>query len=163
MTRLEDLQLQRELKEVLLGNTTSARAHSLSHLHPPLPLIKRTRTAEYITTLHHHTHTAALLICRHPYHPPACDTSARSKEFIMVRAIIYLNAEKTQWKIVAESSKAQFGILPALQEFSKDLEREMGRMAEKGGEKRKGRSGLFAEEDFSGEWDGDGEGKRMRF
>jgi len=27
---------------------------------------------------------------------------------------------------VAESSKAQFGILPALQEFSKDLEREMG-------------------------------------
>ncbi|KAH7085726.1 hypothetical protein BKA63DRAFT_560363 [Paraphoma chrysanthemicola] len=146
MTRLEELQLQRELKEVLL---------------------------EYIETLHHPQHSAALLTCRHPYHPTKYDPAARSKEFLVIRAIVYIDAKKTQWKIVAESSKAQFGILPALQEFSKDLESEMGRMAEgaRVTEKRKvagrKRSGIFGEEDFAMEdgevKEGDGEGKRMRF
>jgi hypothetical protein len=67
-------------------------------------------------------------------------------EFIMIRAITYTSSDKTKWKVVAESSKAYFGILPALQEFTKDLEREMGRMSEQHGAGKK-RSGLFGEDD----------------
>jgi hypothetical protein len=32
------------------------------------------------------------------------------------------------WRLVAESSKSYFSITPALQEFSRDLERQMGDM-----------------------------------
>jgi hypothetical protein len=70
----------------------------------------------------------------------------------MIRAIAYLTPDKTTWKVLARSSKAHYGITAALQEFSKDLEREMGRMADAevvhvSGRKRKTRSGLFGEED----------------
>lgn len=67
----------------------------------------------------------------------------------MIRAIAYLDADKATWKMVAQSSKAQYGIIPALQEFSKDLEREMASMADNGGKRK--RSGLFWEDDFYGE------------
>ncbi|KAF2833247.1 hypothetical protein CC86DRAFT_7156 [Ophiobolus disseminans] len=127
MTRLEDLRLLRELKEMLL---------------------------EYVTTIFTPTHPAAhgfaLLVCRHAG-APSRGRAGRSEEFIVIRAIVYLSADKSVWKVVAESSRAQFGILPALQEFSKDLEREMGRMSDRGGGKRKEKrwekSGLFGEED----------------
>lgn len=47
----------------------------------------------------------------------------------MIRGIAYLTPE-SKWKVAAESTKAQFGILPTLQELGKDLERGMGRMVE---------------------------------
>jgi hypothetical protein len=59
---------------------------------------------------------------------------------------VYLVPDKMRWEVVAESSKAQFGILPALQELTKDLEREMGRMVEERGKCKK-RSGLFREDE----------------
>jgi hypothetical protein len=46
----------------------------------------------------------------------------------MIRAIVYTEPRKQKWKLMAESSRAYFGITPALQEFSKDLERKMGDM-----------------------------------
>lgn len=54
-----------------------------------------------------------------------------------MRATVYLTADKSKWTIVAQSSKEHFGILAGLQEFSKDLEREMGRMVEAQSLKRK--------------------------
>jgi hypothetical protein len=46
----------------------------------------------------------------------------------MIRAIVYTEPGHKKWKLMAESSHAYFGITPALQEFSKDLERNMGDM-----------------------------------
>lgn len=77
--------------------------------------------------------------------------------------------DKSKWKVVEESSKAQFGIVSALQEFSKDLERAMGRMSDVGGKSeivrseigktmgKRERAGLFGEEDYElaemmGDW-----------
>jgi hypothetical protein len=49
---------------------------------------------------------------------------------IVLRAITHLSADKSEWKVVLESSKAYYGITPALQEFTKELQREMGKMYE---------------------------------
>ena len=46
----------------------------------------------------------------------------------MIRAVTLSEPGTKKWTLVAESSRACFGIVPALQEFSKDLEREMGKM-----------------------------------
>jgi hypothetical protein len=42
---------------------------------------------------------------------------------------VYLSADRAQWKILLEAKEACFGITAALQEFTKELEREMGKMA----------------------------------
>ena len=52
----------------------------------------------------------------------------RGEEFIMIRAVTLSEPGTKKWTLVAESSKAYFGIVPALQEFTKDLKREMGKM-----------------------------------
>ena len=50
----------------------------------------------------------------------------RHRWYIIIRAIVYTEPSSGQWKVLAESSKAHFTINPALQEFTKDLEREIG-------------------------------------
>jgi len=62
--------------------------------------------------------------------PAAAALSHRNdrEEFIMIRAVTLSEPGTQKWTLVAESSKAYFGIVPALQEFSKDLERQMGNM-----------------------------------
>lgn len=51
-----------------------------------------------------------------------------SQEDITICAVVYMESGKRRPKLVAQISKAHFGITPALQEFSKDLERELGNM-----------------------------------
>jgi hypothetical protein len=46
----------------------------------------------------------------------------------MIRAVMFVEPGQRKWKLVAQSSKAYYGIIPALQEFSKDMEREMGEL-----------------------------------
>ncbi|KAG9186827.1 hypothetical protein G6011_09935 [Alternaria panax] len=110
---LEDLQLQRELKQIVL---------------------------EHVTTIYQPTypsnHGFSILICRHQFDRSTPITAAaglprrsdRAEEFIMIRAVIFIEPGHKKWKLVAESSKAYYSIIPALQEFSKDLEREMGQL-----------------------------------
>jgi hypothetical protein len=54
---------------------------------------------------------------------------SRSDEVIIPRAIVYLSADRSQWKILLEAREQSFGIMAALQEFTKVLERGMGKMA----------------------------------
>jgi hypothetical protein len=70
----------------------------------------------------------------------------------MIRAIVYTEPGHKKWRMVAESSRAYFGITPALQEFSRDLERKMGDMTAmlSMGEKR-----LFSERDEEEREDGE--------
>ncbi|KAI4707777.1 hypothetical protein J4E89_007405 [Alternaria sp. Ai002NY15] len=78
----------------------------------------------------------SILICRHQLdRSPSMAATAhmgrrndRGEEFIMIRAVTLSEPGTKKWTLVAESSKAYFGIIPALQEFTKDLEREMGKM-----------------------------------
>ncbi|KAH6392826.1 hypothetical protein HBI08_195820 [Parastagonospora nodorum] len=120
MTRLEELELQRGLKDLV---------------------------HEYIDTLYPSTNGTAILIGRHAATFPSSERKRSGREeFIMIRAIVYLDADKTTWKMVAQSSKAQYGITSALQEFSKDLERAMANMADNGSKRK--RSGLFGEDDY---------------
>ncbi|KAI4686314.1 hypothetical protein J4E81_008666 [Alternaria sp. BMP 2799] len=113
MSRLEDLQLQRELKQSVL---------------------------EYIIDLYQpaypNNHGFSILICRHVFDRSSSIPAAaalgrrndRADEFIMIRAVTLSEPGTKKWTLVAESSRACFGIVPALQEFSKDLERQMGNM-----------------------------------
>ncbi|KAF1943212.1 hypothetical protein EJ02DRAFT_433334 [Clathrospora elynae] len=113
LSRLEELRLQRELKEMILDYT-----HTL------------------YTAVHPSNNGFALLTCRHQSSsssssaPRADKKRGRdcSEEYIKIRAIVYTKPDKQEWKMVAESSKEHFGITPALQEFSKELERKMGDM-----------------------------------
>jgi len=78
----------------------------------------------------------SILICRHQFDrsssmaatAPMGRRNDRGEEFIMIRAVTLSEPGTKKWTLVAESSKAYFGIVPALQEFTKDLEREMGKM-----------------------------------
>jgi len=47
----------------------------------------------------------------------------------MLRAIVYTESGRRNWKHLARGSKAQLGLTAALQEFSRDLERLMNDMA----------------------------------
>jgi hypothetical protein len=152
MNRLEELRLQRELKEIILGNS-----RPLTHFHTQT----NCASPEYISTIYTPAHPSnrgfAILVCRHTHDAPPAKPRGRDQsrsgrdEFVVVRVITYLTPDKTRWEVVTESSKAQFGILPALQEFTKDLEREMGKMIEQHGKGKK-RSGLFAEDDGEEEY-----------
>jgi hypothetical protein len=81
-------------------------------------------------------HCFSILICRHKFDHSSSMTAAaplgrrndRGEEFIMIRAVTLSEPGTEKWTLVAESSKAYSGIKPALQEFSKELEREMGNM-----------------------------------
>ncbi|KAI4947529.1 hypothetical protein J4E91_006349 [Alternaria rosae] len=112
MSRLEDLQLQRELKQSVLE-------YIIDMYQPAYP----------------NNHGFSILICRHMFDrsssiPAAAALGRRNdrEEFIMIRAVTLREPGTKKWTLVAESSKAYFGIIPALQEFTKDLEREMGNM-----------------------------------
>jgi hypothetical protein len=89
--------------------------------------------SEHITTVHTPTHPTAhgfdLMICRHLAHDLLPSRHSRSEEIIIPRAIVYLSADRAQWKMLLEAREACFGITAALQEFTKELEREMGKMA----------------------------------
>ncbi|EUC41419.1 hypothetical protein COCMIDRAFT_58264, partial [Bipolaris oryzae ATCC 44560] len=73
----------------------------------------------------------ALLICRRraDSQGPVIASSRRHRspqqEYIMIRAIIFTEATHEKWRLVTESSKPYFSLTRALQEFSKDLERQM--------------------------------------
>jgi hypothetical protein len=69
------------------------------------------------------------MICRHLAHEPLPSRHSRSDEIIIPRAIVYLSADRAQWKILLEAREACFGITAALLEFTKELERKMGKMA----------------------------------
>ncbi|KAI4660522.1 uncharacterized protein J4E78_005225 [Alternaria triticimaculans] len=113
LSRLAELHLYRELKQSVL---------------------------EYIIDLYQpaypNNHGFSILICRHVFDRSSSIPAAaalgrrndRADEFIMIRAVTLSEPGTKKWTLVAESSRACFGIVPALQEFSKDLERQMGNM-----------------------------------
>jgi hypothetical protein len=69
-------------------------------------------------------------VCRHSCHDPKKPRHSRGDEIIIPRAIVYLSADKSFWKVLLEADRAYYGIAAALQEFTKVLEREMGRVCE---------------------------------
>jgi hypothetical protein len=109
-----------------------------------LPLLLNSPRPEYIVTIFTPSNPIAhgfdLLLCR--YKAAAVTTTitngshsrshsrSGSDEVIVLPAIAYLSADKSSWKEVLKSSKAYYGITPALQEFTKELQREMGNMYE---------------------------------
>ncbi|KAF1840785.1 uncharacterized protein K460DRAFT_420656 [Cucurbitaria berberidis CBS 394.84] len=106
INRLDELRLQRELKEVIL---------------------------EYVhilyTAKHHSNHGFAILVCRHDFErEQVVSKHSRDKEYLTIRAIVYTEPGRRSFQLLAQSSKGHFGIIPALQEFTKELEREMGDM-----------------------------------
>jgi hypothetical protein len=137
MTRLEELELQRGLKDLVRGNKPLRS----------LILCFFLTSTEYISTLYPSPNGIAILIGRHAAAIPSGQLNRGGREeFVMIHAITYLDADKATWKMVAQSSKAQYGITSALQEFSKDLERAMANMADNGSKRK--RSGLFGEDDY---------------
>ncbi|CAA9958697.1 hypothetical protein CFE70_002208 [Pyrenophora teres f. teres 0-1] len=59
-------------------------------------------------------HGFALLVCRYPF------------SHFVIRAIQYTEPGQKAWKVVAENRRPFFCINAALQEFTKDLEHQMG-------------------------------------
>lgn len=120
MSRLEDLQLQRELKQSVLGMSL-----------PTLPLPEGAVADSVILTTQQNTSTCTNQPTPTTMAFPSSSAAALGRrndreEFIMIRAVTLSEPGTKKWTLVAESSKAYFGIIPALQEFTKDLEREMG-------------------------------------
>jgi hypothetical protein len=69
-----------------------------------------------------------VLISRQDELPHVPRDPARDREFVVVRAIVYLAADKTIWTLLWESQRPAYSILNALQSATMDLEREMGKM-----------------------------------
>jgi hypothetical protein len=69
-------------------------------------------------------------VCRHTCRDPKKPRHSHSDEIIISRAIVYLSVDKPSWKVLLEADRAYYGITAALQEFTKVLEREMGRICE---------------------------------
>jgi hypothetical protein len=69
-------------------------------------------------------------MCRHTCRNPKKPRHSRGDEITIPRAIAYLSADKSSWKVLLEADRAYYGITAALQEFTKVLEREMGRVCE---------------------------------
>jgi len=131
MGRLEELQVQKELKEVIRGILFSLRALLT-------PYCPRLRSADHVIEYIHNLYDGAypghhgidVLVCRHKLDRfstvvPHYRRNTTDSEYIMIRALVYTESEHKTCKLLAESSKAHYGITPALQEFTKDLERQM--------------------------------------
>ncbi|KAF1956430.1 hypothetical protein CC80DRAFT_504984 [Byssothecium circinans] len=95
MSRLDELRLQRELKEVLLDQVRAIYG----------PRNPQNFGFDIVT------------------HRQCLRNSNR--EVIIVRAIVYLEPKNAKWKLLKEAGSPCHGIVAAYQEFSKDLEREM--------------------------------------
>lgn len=84
---------------------------------------------EYIQTLYTaqypDNHGFDLLVCRSEFDK----VRERTREIIILRAIVYTERGKREWQQLVCSSRAHFGLTAGLQEFSKDLERLMDDMA----------------------------------
>jgi hypothetical protein len=82
--------------------------------------------AEYVEALYAPSHPSnygfGILICRQQ------GGHGRDGEIIGIRAIVYLAPAKQMWRLLAQSSAPCLDVTVALQEFSKVLERGMGKM-----------------------------------
>ena len=104
-----------------------------THLQYPRPHANHQRvTPEYIVDLfapaHPSHHGFAVLVSRHDELPHVPRDPVRDREFVVVRAMVYLAADKTMWKLLWESQRPAYSILNALQSATMDLEREMGKV-----------------------------------
>jgi hypothetical protein len=117
--RLEELEVQRGLKQVINGK------YSLSIPHPTLLTPNQSRiSSEYIATLYHIPYGAALSIGRHSLN------NSGTNEFMRIRVIAYLDPDKKNYELLTVSTTCPVSVTATLQEFSKDLEREMAKVAE---------------------------------
>ncbi|KAF2637928.1 hypothetical protein P280DRAFT_471594 [Massarina eburnea CBS 473.64] len=95
LSRLDELRLQRELKEVLLEHVRAIYGPRNPQNH-------------------------GFDITTHQYRP-----RKSARESVVVRAIVYTEPNYGKWKLLKQGNDTSYTITAAYQEFSKDLEREM--------------------------------------